>query len=218
VSWTRFEPSISRTVALYFIYTANRSVCHLDRCERCVSIYLWLYSPLLDRGVFSVSCLIFYIVDRTPWTGDQPVARPLRAHRTALTQNKCTQTSMPWVGFKPTIPAFKRTKTVWVCNKVPTKRARNGTRSSIVFKNKGKNKNKNQVFRAQADWTLTHMSHKDTEQSTIEVSITLDGVTLTDSLIRWSPNEWPSVYREIPQYLPIRCSGRLISLHNEHSI
>jgi hypothetical protein len=39
-------------------------------------------------------------------------------------------------------------------------------------------------FRAQADWTLTHTSHKDTEQSTIEASITLDGVTLTDSLIR----------------------------------
>jgi hypothetical protein len=40
------------------------------------------------------------------------------------------------------------------------------------------------VFRAQADWTLTHTSHKDTQQSTVEASITLDGVTLTDSLIR----------------------------------
>jgi hypothetical protein len=40
------------------------------------------------------------------------------------------------------------------------------------------------VFRAQADWTLTHMSHKDTEQSKIEASITLDDLTLTDSLIR----------------------------------
>jgi hypothetical protein len=40
------------------------------------------------------------------------------------------------------------------------------------------------VFRAQADWTLTHTSHKDTEQSAIEASITLDSVTLTDSLIR----------------------------------
>jgi hypothetical protein len=37
-----------------------------------------------------------------------------------------------------------------------------------------------QVFRVQADWTLTHMSHKDTEQSTIEASVTLDGITLTD--------------------------------------
>jgi hypothetical protein len=39
-------------------------------------------------------------------------------------------------------------------------------------------------------------SHK--EQNTIEASITLDGVTLTDALIRWSPNEWASVCREIP--------------------
>jgi hypothetical protein len=31
---------------------------------------------------------------------------------------------------------------------------------------------------------LTHTSHKGTEQSRIEASITLDGVTLTDSLIR----------------------------------
>jgi hypothetical protein len=36
------------------------------------------------------------------------------------------------------------------------------------------------MFSAQADWTLTHTSDKDTEQSTIEASITLDGVTLTD--------------------------------------
>jgi hypothetical protein len=36
------------------------------------------------------------------------------------------------------------------------------------------------VISAQADWTLTHTSHEDTEQSTIEASITLDGVTLTD--------------------------------------
>jgi hypothetical protein len=36
------------------------------------------------------------------------------------------------------------------------------------------------VFKAQANQTLTHTSHKDTEQSTIEASITLDGVTLTD--------------------------------------
>jgi hypothetical protein len=34
------------------------------------------------------------------------------------------------------------------------------------------------VFRAQADWTLTHTSHEDTEQSTTEASITLDDVTL----------------------------------------
>jgi hypothetical protein len=64
---------------------------------------------------------------------------------------------------------------------------------------------------------MAHMSHKDTEQITIEASITLDDVPLTDSLIRWSPNKWPSVCRG-NQCLPIRRSGRLISLQNEHSI
>jgi hypothetical protein len=44
--------------------------------------------------------------------GDQPVARPLPAHRTAQTQNKRTQTSMPQVGLEPTIPVFERAKTV----------------------------------------------------------------------------------------------------------
>jgi hypothetical protein len=48
--------------------------------------------------------LEFYTVSRTPWTGDQPVARPLHIHR--------TQTSMPEVGFEPTIPVFERAKTV----------------------------------------------------------------------------------------------------------
>jgi hypothetical protein len=38
-------------------------------------------------------------------------------------------------------------------------------------------------FGAQADWTLTHTSHK-TQQSMIEASIILDVVTLTDQLIR----------------------------------
>jgi hypothetical protein len=44
--------------------------------------------------------------------GDHPVARPLPTHRTTQAQNKRTQTSMPWVGFETTIPAFERAKTV----------------------------------------------------------------------------------------------------------
>jgi hypothetical protein len=59
----------------------------------CLSIYLWLYSPFLGLGRF-FSFLIFYPVGRTPWTGDQPVERPLPAHRTAQIQNKRTQTFM----------------------------------------------------------------------------------------------------------------------------
>jgi hypothetical protein len=40
------------------------------------------------------------------------------------------------------------------------------------------------VFSALADGTFTHTSHKDTDQRTIEASVTLDGVTQTDSLLR----------------------------------
>jgi hypothetical protein len=56
--------------------------------------------------------LNLYTVGRTPWTRDQPVARPLPTHRTTQTQNKRTQTSMPEVGLEPTIPVFQRPKRV----------------------------------------------------------------------------------------------------------
>jgi hypothetical protein len=55
---------------------------------------------------------IFYTVRRNPWTEDQPVARPLPTHKTTQTQNKSTETSMPRVGFEPTIPGFELAKTV----------------------------------------------------------------------------------------------------------
>jgi hypothetical protein len=100
-----------------------------------LSVYLWLYSPLLDLGRF-FSFLIFYRVgllgrgislsqgrylhigehrpifqfldilhSRAPWTGDQPVARPLPAYRRA-------QTSVLQVRLEPTIPVFERAKAV----------------------------------------------------------------------------------------------------------
>jgi uncharacterized protein YraI len=62
--------------------------------------------------------LIFQFYDnftdgRTPWTSDHLVARPLPKHRTTQTQNKHTyQTSVPCVGFEPTILASERAKTV----------------------------------------------------------------------------------------------------------
>jgi hypothetical protein len=54
------------------------------------------------------SFIILYTVSRTPWARDQLVARPLPTHRITQTQNKCTQTSMPRVGFEPTTPTFER--------------------------------------------------------------------------------------------------------------
>jgi hypothetical protein len=46
-----------------------------------------------------------YTVGRTPWTGDQPVARPLPKHR-------LNAQSMPRVGLETTTPVFERAKTV----------------------------------------------------------------------------------------------------------
>jgi hypothetical protein len=53
------------------------------------------------------------IVGRTPWTGDQLVARPLpiHKHRKTHTQHK-HYTSLPWVWFEHTVPASARAKTV----------------------------------------------------------------------------------------------------------
>jgi hypothetical protein len=80
--------------------------------------YLWLYSP--DGPLPLFQFLNLYIVGRTPWTGDQAVARPLPTHRTTQTRNKCTQTSMSWVGFEPTIPVFQRAKTVHALDRAVT--------------------------------------------------------------------------------------------------
>jgi hypothetical protein len=67
-----------------------------------------------------LSFLNLYTVGRTPWTEDQPLARPLPAHRATQTQNKRTQTSMPQVGFEPTIPVFERAKTVHALDRATT--------------------------------------------------------------------------------------------------
>jgi hypothetical protein len=72
--------SISRPMIYKFGFGFQ---CTRSRNDLC----LWLYSPFLDFGRFS-SFVILYTVGRTPWTGDQPVARPLPTHRTTQIQNK----------------------------------------------------------------------------------------------------------------------------------
>jgi hypothetical protein len=79
---------------------------------------LWIYLSVYGSTVFLLdldyffSFLILYTVSKTPWMGDQLVTRLLPTHRTTQTQNKRTQTSMHWVGFVCTIPAFEQGKTV----------------------------------------------------------------------------------------------------------
>jgi hypothetical protein len=52
--------------------------------------------------------------------GAQPFARPLRTHRRTQAQNKLIQTYLPRVGFEPTIPVFKRAKTVHALGRAAT--------------------------------------------------------------------------------------------------
>jgi hypothetical protein len=76
-------------------------------------------TAFVDLGLF-FSFLILYTAGRTPWTEDQPVARPLPTHRTTQTQNKRTQTSIPRVGFEPTIPVLEWAKTVHTSDRAAT--------------------------------------------------------------------------------------------------
>jgi hypothetical protein len=66
------------------------------------------------------SFLIVHTVGRTPWTADQPVARPLPTDRTTQTQYKRKKTSMPGVGFEPKTSVFERAKTVHILDSAPT--------------------------------------------------------------------------------------------------
>jgi hypothetical protein len=68
-----------------------------------ISIFLGLYSTCGPWPLFQF--LNLYTVGRTPWTGDQPVARPLPTHRINADR-------VPRVGFEPTIPVFERAKTL----------------------------------------------------------------------------------------------------------
>jgi hypothetical protein len=74
-------------------------------------LLLWLYSPLLGLGRF-FSFFILYTFGRSPWTGDQSVARPLPTHK--------TQISIPWVGFEPTNTAFDPAKAVHSVSRAAT--------------------------------------------------------------------------------------------------
>jgi hypothetical protein len=51
--------------------------------------YYYYASTALFLGIsLFLSILILHTVDTTPWTGDQPVVRPLSTQRSAQTQNK----------------------------------------------------------------------------------------------------------------------------------
>jgi hypothetical protein len=64
----------------------------------------------------SFSFLILYTASRTPWMGDQPVARPLPIHKEYYKRTK----TFIRVGFEPTIPVFQRAKAVHIVDRATT--------------------------------------------------------------------------------------------------
>jgi hypothetical protein len=79
------EPSISHryTCICKKIKVKRNHLRELDVYWRkiiIIIIIIMLYRPLLGLGRF-FSFLILYTVGRIPWTGDQPVVRPLPIHR-----------------------------------------------------------------------------------------------------------------------------------------
>jgi hypothetical protein len=92
------------------------SLYQLSHFHTCMSL-----QPLWTLATFQL--LNLYTVRRTPWTEDQPIARPLPTHRTSQTQNKRTETSMSQAGFEPKILVLERAKTVHALNRTASIRA-----------------------------------------------------------------------------------------------
>jgi hypothetical protein len=71
----------------------------------CLSVCLWLYIPSLGPGLFFGS--VIFPTQSVGLLGRGISPSQVRyLHTGQHKQNKRTQTSMPWVGFEPTIPAF----------------------------------------------------------------------------------------------------------------
>jgi hypothetical protein len=94
-----------------------------------ISFFLWLYIPIQALAVSMkltdfTSVTRFRTVGRTPWTGDQLVARPLpvHKHRKSHTQHKHL-TSISWMGFEPTVSESVPAKIVHALDRSASVRA-----------------------------------------------------------------------------------------------
>jgi hypothetical protein len=61
-----------------------------------------------------------WTVDRTPWAGDQLVARPLPVYNHRKTHTRTLKHPCPGWGLEPTIPASEREKTVHALDRPAT--------------------------------------------------------------------------------------------------
>jgi hypothetical protein len=102
------------------VYLSRNSAVAMCALTLVLSIYQSMALQLFVGPWPNFNVLSFYTVSSIPWTGDQPVARPVSAHITAQTQNKRTETSMPQMGLEPTIRVFERAKTVHALDSAAT--------------------------------------------------------------------------------------------------
>jgi hypothetical protein len=85
--YSSFTFVLDQRATKFLVQPSNENFCFLARISRTVLSIYGSTILLLNLGLF-FNLLISYKVGRTPWTGDQSVARP-------QTRNKCTQASMP---------------------------------------------------------------------------------------------------------------------------
>jgi hypothetical protein len=71
------------------VFGREKTFHALDRAATVISYKYYYYGSTTLRwglAAFFFSFLILYAAGRTPWTGDQPVARPLPTQRTTNTE------------------------------------------------------------------------------------------------------------------------------------
>jgi hypothetical protein len=89
------------------------SLTPTGHCNTCF-VCLWLCSP------FVVLKLLFQFINSLHSRYDSLAGMPARRTAATYTQNERTQTSMPWVGFEPAIPTFRRAKRVHAVDRAAT--------------------------------------------------------------------------------------------------
>jgi hypothetical protein len=109
--WDRFSGSNSASPA-----NSHSTNCFI----KYLSIYLYGSTViLLDLGRFFSFLIYTQLVGLLGREISPSQGRYLRREQ-KKTQNKRTQTSMPWVGFESTIPPFERAKTVHALDRAAT--------------------------------------------------------------------------------------------------
>jgi hypothetical protein len=110
ISCDKGQPIVCYDNRLFYMTGPTEQVlCRsMWRYRQSQPLSLFPLSPTLEhrasvKRFFPLQFLNPKTAGRTPWTGDQPIARPLPTQ----TRNNRTHTSMPWVRFEPTIPAPK---------------------------------------------------------------------------------------------------------------